>query len=288
MKIVVFFFLLFLSLDAKELKKVYFVDGDDINLSIITQDLSNDKTILHIQRNRYLKRVPASKVLQILKQNGYNYFTKRHSYINFIKKSNIDTSALKEQLKQYFQEQYDQITIHHITIIPKQHLEVLPKHYSIRFQRNTPLLSHGNFSIVTPQKYQIFFEYYIDATIPVFITKKKIKKAQHLNYANVKQKNIVFDRFLAMPIQDITNKEAKFQILPNRIITKRDVKELSLVKRGSFVSVVLKDNTLEIDITAKALQGGSLNDIILIQTPRGKKLRAKVIGKNIVEVEAIR
>jgi len=54
------------------------------------------------------------------------------------------------------------------------------------------------------------------------------------------------------------------------------------------VSVVLKKSFLEIDMSAKALQAGALNDIILIQNKHGKKLRAKVVGKNLVEIEAPR
>jgi len=288
MKQLLLFMLLVAFLPAKELQKVYFVSSNDVNLSVITHDKKNDKTIFHIQRNRYLLRVPTKKVLHVLQQNGYHHFTKRYSYVNFIKQSNLDTTALQNDLREYFVQHYQKIAIKKITIIAKKELSSLPKRYTLKFQKNTALLSHGNFSIITPQKEQIFFEYYIEAIIPVYIAKKKIKKGELLSLQNTKIKSVVFNRFRSLPIQSLQNIEAKYHIMPGRIITIRDVTTKHLVKRGDKVVVVLQDKTLEIDFTAKALQGGSLHDIILIQLPRGKKLRAKVIGKNLVEVEAVR
>ena len=64
----------------------------------------------------------------------------------------------------------------------------------------------------------------------------------------------------------------------------RDVELLNVVKRGSYVSASLKDVSINITFSAKALQNGKLRDIITIQKNNGQKLQAKVIGKNRVEI----
>jgi flagella basal body P-ring formation protein FlgA len=121
----------------------------------------------------------------------------------------------------------------------------------------------------------------------VYKAKKKILKGEPLSGRNIEKRTLQLDRFRAKPIQNYIGTQAKHRIKEGKIITQRDVSKLSLVHRGEYVSVLLEQNTLEIGFSAKALQEGSINDIILIQNKRGKKMRAKVIGKNLVQVQEI-
>ena len=289
MKFTLFFILILLTaLPAEELKKEYFTPVNDVNLSLITKDTKNDATIASIERNRYLKRISSKELLKILHAHGYRRFKARYSFVTFIKTSSIDLLELKKQLRNYFQSSYKTIAIKNIRIIPKSHLEALPKSYALKVQKNSFLKSNGIFSIVTPQKKQIFFDYYIDASLPVYFTKKKILRGEMLSYANLKQKTVRLVRFKARPIQKLRALQAAHHINADKLLTVRDVETLDLVKRGEIVGVVLKEGAFEIDMSAKALQAGGLNDIILIQNMHGKKLRAKVVGKNLVEIEAPR
>ena len=277
----------FLSLQASEyLKEEYFTPTNDINLSLITQDTRNDKIIYHIERDRYLKRVRSKDLLRILKQNGYRRFKANRSYVTFIKLSPVDLSPLKQKLADYFKKSYKEIDIRSIRLIPKVHLEKLPKEFTFKVRSGTLLRSHGTVSIITPKKRQLFFEYFLDASLPVYKSKKKIERGEVLTLRNLSKERIRFERFRSLPVQDIQGLQAKHHITKGKLITDRDVERVDLVRRGEFVSVVLKESDLEIDMSAKALQAGTLNDIILIQNRRGKKLRARVIGKNLVEIEA--
>ena len=289
MKKLLFFFFVFVSLQASEyLKEKYFTPTNDINLSLITNDTKNDKTIYHIERDRYLKRVRSKDLLRLLQQNGYRRFKAKRSYVTFIKLSSVDLSPIRQKLTDYFKKNYKQIDIHSLKIIPKMRIEKLPKEFTFKVRSNALLNSHGTVSIITPKKKQIFFEYFLDATLPVYKAKKKIARGEVLSLQNLSKERIRFERFRAMPVQQISGLQAKHHITKGKLITKRDVERVDLVRRGEFVSVILKESDLEIDMSAKALQAGGLNDIILIQNRRGKKLRVRVIGKNLVEIEAPR
>ena len=289
MKALLLLFVAYTVLNGSEyLQAEYFTPTSDINLSLITKDPRNDRIIGTIDRDRYLKRMRSKDLLRILKENGYRRFKAKRSYVTFIKLSAIDLTPLKQKLSEYFKKNYAHIDIHSLKIIPKTHLEKLPDEFTFVARSGTLLRSHGTFSIITPKKHQLFFEYFLDATLPVYKSKKRIQRGEVLNFRNITKEQIRFERFQAFPIQELSGLQAKHQILENKLITQRDVASIDLVRRGQFVSVVLKESDLEIDMSAKALQAGTLNDIILIQNRRGKKMRARVIGKNLVEIEAPR
>ena len=271
---------------TEELQAEYFTPSNDINLSLLTKDRKNDRVIYTIERNRYLKRVRSKDLLRLLEEHGYRRFRSKRSYITFIKLSNLDLAPLKRKLREYFDKSYEQIEIHSITIIPKTHLTQLPKKFTFKIRSGMLLNSHGTLSIVTLKKRQLFFEYFLDAELPVFRSKKKIERGEILSLRNLSKQTVHFERFRAMPVQNINALQAKHHITKGKLLTVRDVEPIDLVRRGDFVSVVLRESALEIDLNAKALQAGGLNDIILIQNRRGKKLRARVVGKNLVEMEA--
>jgi len=273
--------------EAKYLKKEYFVTTDTIYLSTITKDKKNDAPLYRIERDRYLKRVRAKDLLRKLKEHGYRYFKADISYVTFVKESPIDTEILKEQIARYYKKNYASIDIKDIKIISKNRLKTLPKEFSLKIQPSALLRSHATFSIKTAQMKQYFFEYFIDAHLYVYKSKRKIQKGEMLNGRNLTRNYVMFDRFRALPLQKYTHLQAKHHINKGHIITVRDVKKADLVKRGAFVTVKLKQGTMEISFSAKALQAGSLHDIILIQNSHGKKIRAEVVGKNMVEVEAL-
>ena len=75
------------------------------------------------------------------------------------------------------------------------------------------------------------------------------------------------------------------KLTQDTIITTKDIEDLNLVKRGSNVSVTFFDKNINISFSAKALQNGKLNDIITVQKNDQKKLKAKVIEKNRVEIQ---
>jgi len=287
LKILLFIILPF-SLTAKEfLQKNYFVETNDIKISTITLDKQDTTLLFKINNNKHFIRVKSKKIIRLLKQHGYDSFKSHSSYIKFIKKSPINLSKIKDEIKNLYTSKYDNIKIKKISVNPRSYTKVLPKNYQIKIQSKSYLSNHGIFYIKTPQRKEIFFNYYIDATLAIYVARKNIKKGVELSSINTIKKNIILDKFRATPLQNITKGtiQTKHHIKKNNIITLRDIVSIDMVKRDSNVNVSLASSTISITFIAKALQDAKLNDIITIQKRDGKKLKAKVIGKNRVEVQ---
>ena len=267
------------------LEKNYLIDGKKVKLSHITKNPKNNEILFNIKDKKHIKRVKSKELIELLKRYNIKAHTK-HSYIQFTQKSPIKTQALQDALKHYYLQHYPKMQIHSITVEPRSFLDQLPQYEKIKFQKRSYLKKDGVFSIVTPQHKEIFFNYTINATLPVYITKKKIQRADPLSVANLKYTTITFERFNSPPLTELTQRyQAKRTIKPKTIVTLRDVEPLLVVKRGDRVSATLKNGVIDISFSAKALQNGTISDIITIQTEDGKKLRAKVIGKGVVKVQ---
>ena len=268
------------------LKNTYYIDTNDINISTIVPDVKKDFVLFKIEAGRYTKRIKSVNLLQILKSHGYDSCIADSSYVKFIKKSPIDTSKIELSLKEFYTNIYNDINIKTIRIIPRGYIDSLPNNYTVNVPNKSYLSNKGTINIKTINKRKIFFDYIIFAKISVYIAKKKIKKDVELSPINVAKNSIMLDKFRAMPIQNMRkgSMQSKQHIKQHTILTIRDVEPLSIVKRNSSVSVTLNNKNIAIQFAAKALQDGKINDIITVQRRDGKRIKARVIGKNKVEM----
>jgi flagella basal body P-ring formation protein FlgA len=214
-------------------------------------------------------------------------FKHKHAIVQFSKKSPIDTSKLKHAVQQLYSKLYSDISIDSIEIHPRSYIATLPANYTINFQKKAPLACDGIVSITTPKKRKIFFNYHIEATVSVLRARETIQKDEELSTINTRKKSIILKKFYSIPIQHLPSGslQAKHRIAKEKIITQRDVVALWYVRRGDTVSLTLKNQALFINMSAKALQNGRIGEYIQVRTRNGKKLKAKVVGKNRVEVQ---
>ena len=281
--------LIFISiiLNAKILlQDTYFVANDDINLSSIVKDVKQDVLLFQIQTNRYSKKIKSRLLINILKQNGYENFDAKKSYITFIKKSHIDTSKIKESIKKYYEQNYSAIDIKNIEVYPRGYIDLLPKDFTVHLRKRNFLSNYGVVSIKTPKNKQTFFDYTVFAKLPVYLTKEKLEKNTQLSEFNTIKKSIILEKFRAKPIQKIAKNtlQVKHRIMQNKILTTRDVEELVLIKRGSDVSITLDDGGVEISFEAKAIKNARMGEITTVRTNNNKVFKVKAIGKNKAEM----
>ncbi|MCK4736985.1 MAG: flagellar basal body P-ring formation protein FlgA, partial [Sulfurimonas sp.] len=267
------------------LHSTYYVNSRSINLSSITSDTKNDFNIFTIEKSRFSKRVKTKDLIKLLETHGYKNYTSKSNYISFILKSPIDTSKIELSIKEYYQNQYEDIEITDIFVEPRAYIRVLPKSYVVNMRKRDFLSKSGTINIKTPQNKKIFFNYRVTATLPVYISRKKIKKDVKLSAINSSKKSIILDKFRAKPIQSIkiNSLQSKHHIPKGRILTIRDVEALSVIKKNSFVNVSLHSDNMAITFSAKALQDGKVDDIIRVQKSDGKRFKVKVTGKNRAE-----
>jgi len=231
-------------------------------------------------------RIKNRELSNILKQNGFKNFTINSRYIHFKKISPINTGKIKDFLKNHYLQRYDNIYIRNIKVTPRSYLKKLPSSFSVHIRDKTYLSKDGIVSIKDEQNKKIFFNYTIDADLNIVKSKQKIKKGDELSVLNIKLYKIKLDKFYAKPLQKIEKStyQAKHHIKTNKIISIRDIEVLSLVKKDSLVSVFIFSSGMSVSFTAKALQNGKLNDIISIKKSNGKRLKAKVVGRQRVEI----
>lgn len=285
----IFLILLCLNLFADNplaLDDTYYVKSNKINLSVIVPNLSTDYELYTIQENRHSLRIKAADLLKTLKINGYQNYTSKHQYINFIIKNNVDVSKINLALSDYYKEIYKDIDIKNITVTPMSYTINIPDDFIVNIQKDSYLSKKGILSIKTPENKKIFLNYIVDAEISLFLSSKHIKKDEEISLSNSYKKKVKLEKLKDTPIQDIgiNSYQAKHHMIEDMILTIRDIQILILVKKNSSVSVSINDGNMVISSQAKALNDGALNDIIEIEKSDKVKLKAKVIGKNMVEI----
>jgi len=284
---VLFFLLLTLSLIASDrVQSNYYVDSDAIYLSHVVPHAKEDFKIFSFDRGQYIKRVKAQELLEILKEYGYPTYTAESRYVQFTKKSPIDLSKIELSVREFYEKKYPDIKIKTISVRPRGFIKSLSENYSVKLERDAHLSRDGTLYVKTDDHKKIFFDYDVEAQIDVIVTKKKIKRGEELSLFNATRKSIILERLRAMPLQDLQkiSYESKQHLNNGHIVTMRDVKQLSIVKRNTVVSVGLRENNVVISFSAKALQDGKLGDTIMIQKNNLQRLKVVVIGKNRVEI----
>ncbi|MCF6330584.1 MAG: flagellar basal body P-ring formation chaperone FlgA [Sulfurimonas sp.] len=269
------------------IKEAYFINTNNIGSKILFPNTKNNIILFQIPDRKNSIRIKNKQLTKILKENGYKDFQINSRYIHFKKISPIDTTKIENFLNKHYLEMYANINIKSIKVTPRSYLEELPSSFSIHIRTKSYLSKNGVISIKDTKNKKIFFNYVIDADLKIVKAKTNIKKGDEFSVLNVKLYKIKLDKFHAKPLQKIEKSkyQAKNHIKVDKIVSIRNIVPLSLVRKGSMVSVFMYSAGINISFVAKALQNGKLNDIISIKKGNNKKkLKAKVVGYQRVEI----
>lgn len=284
--LVSFFILGLAPLGAEPLLSNYFVVGEKIMLSDIVKNPKSDSQLYRFDFTKNIKRVKADDVLALLKKHGYHHYDSKHHYIQFTKKSPIDTSEIEQALINHYKSKYKSIKIESLQLAPRTYTQTLPKSYEFGISKRSHLSNEGYCFISTPDKKKIFFDYTIKASLSLYFSRVTIERGSELDALNTLKKSIMLQRFSAMPIEEIAphSLEAKRNIRSDTPLTSRDVTALYLIKRGDRVSVSLNNSGIRISFSAKALESGRMGESIRVLGNNDKEIRVKIIGKNRAEM----
>jgi len=236
-------------------------------------------------KNSY--RINAQVILKTFELNGCSLESGKTKYVNFTKKSNTDYTLLQEQITTYFITNYPTMTIKTIHIIPHGYVESLPTNAKAIFDKDGYSKNKGAFYIPDGNGIRHYFEYSIDATLEVLHVTQKASRKDSLSSNNAALKNIPFTSFRGKPLTKIPEAPYRFRssLKEDTIITDRHIEPRPIVMRGSKVSAQVKSDTVIVEFIATATQEGALYDIITIEKADGKRVRAKIIGDNTVELQ---
>ena len=285
LKILLFLFFSIGLFADSYLKSNYYVQDREVMLSNIVENIKEDVQLFRIDKSRHSKRVKSKDIIKILQSYGIKDYKSKHAYVQFTKKSPINSEKIKNAIEKVYKEKYTHIKIKNISVEPRSYTTTLPQNYEIIFKSKSHLAKDGTLYIKTNNK-KIFFNYKIDAEIVVYEAKKDIKRNIELSNINCKKNSIILDKFRAMPLQNLFKGtiQSTHNIKQGTILTARDAQGLYLVKRGSNVNVTLNSSNLAISFSAEAQQNGRVGDIITVKKRNGKKVKVRVTGKRRAEV----
>lgn len=232
------------------------------------------------------KRVKSKDIIKILQSHGIKDYKSKHAYIQFTKKSPINSDKIKSAIEKIYREKYTHIKIKTVSVEPRSYIRALPQSYETILKSKSHLSKDGTLYIKTDDKKKIFFNYKIDAEIVIYEARKDIKRNIELSNINSKKKSIILDKFRAMPLQNILKGtvQSTHNIKSGSILTTRDAQGLYLIKRGSNVNVTLSSSNLAISFSAEAQQDGRVGDIVTVKKRNGKKVKVLVTGRHRAEV----
>ncbi len=175
-----------------------------------------------------------------------------------------------------------------IQLDPNGTITELPKKYTLMFKPHAHRYNHSSLQLTSNESNERYFlSYTILATIKVFKASHNINRGKILTYIDLKHTNEPFTRFTGMPLQRIGKSAVRLKkrLQKGKIIYEHDIEALPYVLKNKPVYVRLTNGNVHLEFQAKSLQDGKIGDMISIQKKDKTRLKAKVVGKNLVEIE---
>jgi flagellar basal body P-ring formation protein FlgA len=282
----ILFIVFFLNLGAYELHEDYLFESQIIYSNDLFPDLTQKFEILRIPDDQTRYRINAQIISKSFELHGIAIDTAKVRYVNFTRKSPIDFTPLQQQLSNALMKRYPTMTIEHITIAPRGYLKSIPKGVQAVYDPKFFQSAKGTFYIPDEQGVRCYLDYLVTGNITVLHTTQKVSRKDPLNGSNTQRLEIPFSIFKDIPITELPAAPYRFRstLKENTLLTERTVEPIPLVLQGQKVTVVVQTGTVSIEFGATATQEGALYDMITVQKSDGKRVKAKVIGENRVEL----
>ena len=284
---IVLLILSFFSLHGYELAEDYEYKNAVIYSNDLFPELTQKFEILKIPSDKDQYRIDAQIITKTFELNGITIDSSKTRYVNFTKYSPVNFSPLKVQLEKMLHERYPEIVIDEITITPRGYLPSLAKETRGVFDDRFYQHAKGTFYILTPQGLRHYLDYKVTATISVLHTTQKITRRERLSGFNTLLKPIPFSSFKDIPLTTLPDQLSRFRsnLKAGVLLTIRHIEAIPYVLKNEKVIVQVQSEGVIVEFGATATQEGSLYDIITIQKSDGKRVKAKVIGENRVELQ---
>ncbi|GAB6073446.1 flagellar basal body P-ring formation chaperone FlgA [Nautilia lithotrophica] len=165
-------------------------------------------------------------------------------------------ASVNEEIIKFYKKHYPSIEIFSIKTN-----KPFPKHYKkIDFKLANYKLPSS--TLIIDGKY---YFYTINAKIKVFIAQKVIR-VNELIKPNVIEKSINFRSFYSKPLTNIPDNLIASKIISkNAVINESNTKIKPLILKGESVSVIFKDENIEIYSKGTALNDANINEMIKVK-----------------------
>ena len=284
----VLFFLLSSNIFSLELKDSYTISGLDFNASHIVPSIKEDFIIYQFEENRHQKSFTSSKLVLRLQDKGLELEDESKGIVHLKRKSGLDYTVLREKIKLYYQNYYPHIRISDITFRQGTYIKELSNDYELKFKNNAYLYGRSSLQLISKtDTKRHFINYELSAFIKVFKASHNIKRGKILTQLDLKYQEVPFTRLKGLPLQDAlgSNIRLKKRLVEGRIVYQHDIEKLPDVIKDKSVNVRLISGQVHLQFQAICLQDGHIGDEVTIKKKDGKRLRAKVVSRFLVEIQ---
>jgi len=276
------------SLYSTELNSEYSIAGLDFNASTIDPQISNDFIIYRFDQNRHKKTFTSSRLLKTFKEQGLQLEDNSRGIVHVQRTSNIDLEPVIQKLKAYYHSYFPYMYIEKVSLDTSSFIEELPQDYTLIFKPNAYLYNHSSFKILSEDsKERFFIRYEIQAKMKLFKARHNINRGKILTPKDLLSTQTKFKRLKGLPLLSLTQQQirVKKRLAQGKILYQHDVEPLPSVLKDKPVNVRFISGTVHLEFQAISLDDAGIGEYVYIQKSDGKKLKAKVINKNLVEIE---
>jgi len=284
----IFIITFFLSiLYANTLQQSYLFTNPTIISSDLNVSCPKPFEIVHIPDGKTSYRMNAQVILKTFELNGCSLDSGKIRFVTFSKRSDTDYTLLQDQLTTFFTTHYPTIIIQSIQIFPHGYIQALPNNAHAVFDKDMSTKNKGTFYVPDSNGVRHYFDFTIDASLSVLHATQKVSRKDIVSLNNCAMKTIPFTTFRSNPLIALPQTVSRFKasLREDTPVLERQIEPLPIVLRGSKVSVQVKNETVIVEFIATAMQEGALYDIITIEKADNKRVRAKIIGENTVELQ---
>lgn len=201
----------------------------------------------------------------------------------------LDSNALKTEIKKAYLKEYKDLKLEIETI----NLEI-PGRFS-----NAPILSYELNASNKLKKDGVVFlrlendpnlrlpvRYSVIGSMQAFKSIGAIKKDENITTNNTQKERVLFGALSNPLLEDAIGKvSAKNFIPPNTLLSTDKTQALIIVRKNDIITGVYEEGQISIEISLKALENGTLNQIIQAKNLESNKiLKAKVLSSSKAQI----
>lgn len=286
-RLILLFSFFFTAAHCDTLKQNYTFKESKIYSTDLISECPKHFELLQIPDGKTTYRIDAKILAKSFELNGCSIDITKVRYVNFSKQTTLNTVPLKKQLYDLFMSSYPTMIIQKIDLFPRGFIESLPQHANAVFDKNTCDNNHGTFYVVDENGIRRYFDFTVDAILDVLHSNQKITRNTVLSPANTTIKSVPFSQFRGIPLGSLPEVTQRLRrtISENEPIVDRYLQPLPIVLKGAKVNVQVQNDAVIVEFIATATQEGALYDIITIEKSDKKRVKAKVIADNRVELQ---
>jgi flagellar basal body P-ring formation protein FlgA len=276
------------SLCAIALKSEYAIEGSDFNASAIDPTIDKDFLIYRFDQNRHKKSFTSSRLLQTFEEKGLELEDASQGIIHVERASNVNFEPVRQKIRAYYHSYFPDMYIEKVSLDTSSFIEEMPKGYTLDFKPNAYLYSHSSLKILSENSTDRFFvRYNIHAKIKLFKARHNINRDKILTPNDLVSKQTKFKRLKGLPLLSYPQQQVrvKKRLATGKILYQKDIEPLPSVLKDKPVNVRFISGKVHLEFQATCLDDAGIGEYVYIEKSDGKRLKAKVINRNLVEIE---